>query len=324
MSRSLQIAVAGYGQVSSMHAQILRDEGYEIRWVIGPSLERAAAFAARWQARHHGTLLQTALEDPAVDAVILGTPNEVHADQAVQCIRAGKHVLVEIPLAMSLRQAMDVRDLAREHEVVVMVSHTHRFLPGLRALIDDVREQRRRFDSVLSRYLLLRRDRVGSSGYVRSWTDDLLWHHMNHSVDITLQLLGVARVGAVQVTARSGPPDPSTGKSFDLSLVLSTEAGQIATLVGSYNHEPPQIYDYYLSGYVSESPREAHRATWTRCSALYDPLHETRPGVDRISQNREFFEAVIAGRPAAISPDSIMPAMQVLQTAQDQIQEAGA
>ncbi|MEU6145641.1 Gfo/Idh/MocA family oxidoreductase [Streptomyces sp. NPDC047081] len=318
MPDALRIAIVGYGQVARLHAEITLAEGQVLHRVVGRLPEPTADFAKEFGIAHHGISLDEALADDAVDAVIIGSPNDAHADQARRCILARKPVLVEIPLAMSAGEARELADLARVRGVTVMVAHTHRYLTGLRGLLDDVAAGTRRFDSVLARYLLLRRDRVGSSGYVRSWTDDLLWHHMNHSTDITLGLLGVTDAATVDVQVAHSHPDPSSGKPLDITLTMTTEDGRVGTVVGSYTNETPQVYDYYLAG-VGRTVFVEQNVVRHRDGIAYDPNEHPEDDEDRVLQNREFFYAVAAGCPAAISPDSILPAMDVLQRAQDLI-----
>jgi 2-hydroxy-4-carboxymuconate semialdehyde hemiacetal dehydrogenase len=264
----------------------------------------------------HGVSLDEALEDEDVDAVILGSPNDVHADQARRCIETGVPVLVEIPLAMSGNDAYELAALASTRGVTVMVGHTHRYLPGLRRLLDDVDTGRRRFDTVLARYLLLRRDRVGSSGYARSWTDDLLWHHMNHSTDITLGLLGVTDASTVDVRVAHTKVDPASGKPLDITLTMTTDDGRIGTVVGSYTNETPQVYDYYLAG-AGRTVFVEQNVVRDRGGVFYDPTEFPDDDEARVLQDREFFAAVAAGRPAAINPGTVLPAMDVLQRAQE-------
>ncbi|MBT2408175.1 MULTISPECIES: Gfo/Idh/MocA family protein [unclassified Streptomyces] len=318
MSDALRIAVVGYGQVARLHAEITLAESQILHRVVGRDPDRTAAFAKEFDIAHHGTSLDEALTDDAVDAVILGSPNDVHADQARRCILAGKPVLVEIPLAMSAGGAHELADLARARGVTVMVAHTHRYLTGLRGLLGDVAAGTRRFDSVLARYLILRRDRVGSSGYVRSWTDDLLWHHMNHSTDMTLGLLGITDASTVDVQVAHTRPDPTSGKPLDITLTMTTEDGRVGTVVGSYTNETPQVCDYYLAG-AGRTVFVEMNVVRDRDGVAYDPDEHPEDEEDRVLQNREFFAATRANRPAAISPDTILPAMDVLQRAQDLI-----
>lgn len=215
-------------------------------------------------------------------------------------------------------EAHHLADLARARDVTVMVGHTHRYLTGLRGLLDDVAGGRRRFESVLARYLLLRRDRVGSSGYVRSWTDDLLWHHMNHSTDIALGLLGVQDASQVGVQVAHGALDPESGKPLDITVTITTGDGRVGTVVGSYNKETEQVYDYYLAG-AGATVFVEQNILRDRGGTFYVPDDNPQDEEDRVLQDREFFAAVREGRPAAISPDSVLPTMDILQRAQELI-----
>src|SRR6202044_77344 len=79
---------------------------------------------------HWTTKLDEALAQPGVEAVILATPTQMHAAQTIQCLKAGKHVQVEIPLADSLKDAEAVVAMQKETGLVTMVGHPRRFNPS--------------------------------------------------------------------------------------------------------------------------------------------------------------------------------------------------
>jgi 2-hydroxy-4-carboxymuconate semialdehyde hemiacetal dehydrogenase len=170
--------------------------------------------------------------------------------------------------------------------------------------------------NVITRYMFLRRENVGASGYVRSWTDNLLWHHGQHATDTTLWLLGVDRPGRVEATAMLALPDASLGIPLDLSLLMRTERDALGTVAMSYNAHV-SLYDYVLIG--REDTLVIERGTVRNDKGLlYDPEADTPEGRNSgLLQDREFVAAVREGRPAAISADDVLPALEVLQRAQD-------
>ncbi|MGH2371169.1 MAG: Gfo/Idh/MocA family protein, partial [Chloroflexota bacterium] len=200
-SNVLNVAVVGYGQIARSHTRSFKQDGHRLAWLIGRVPEKTAAFAQQHGYARHSTNLDDALSDSTVDAVVLCTPSEQHAAQTEACLNAGKHVLVEIPLAMRYDEGKKLADLARATGRTVMVAHTHRYYPAMQQAHQLVRSGQLTLHNMVARYMFLRRENVGASGYVRSWTDNLLWHHGQHATDLALWLLGVERPGEVDVTS---------------------------------------------------------------------------------------------------------------------------
>ncbi|WP_158674578.1 Gfo/Idh/MocA family protein [Streptomyces hoynatensis] len=316
MKDSLGIAVVGYGQTAGIHTRLLGGEGHRLAWLIGRLPERAAAFAAKHGFARHSTHLRHALQDPAVDAVVLCTPSPQHAEQAAACLAAGKHVLVEIPLAMSHAEGARLARTARDLGLTLMVAHGHRYQPALRTVRERVARGELTPHSITARYLLLRRENVGSGGYVRSWTDNLLWHHGQHSTDMVLWLLGVEEPGQVEVTAVHALPDRRLGIPMDISLTLKTRRDQLGIVSMSYHSRVP-VYDYVL---VCEEDTLVieNGVLRDRDGVLYDPRQDPTENRDSwLLQDREFAAAVRERRPPAISAESVLPALDALQRAQD-------
>ncbi len=318
MPEPLRLAVVGYGAIADLHTRIMAREGHRLAWLVGRVPERTAAFAGKYGFARHTTDLTQALHDPDVDAVILCTPNEQHAPQAAACLAAGKHVLVEIPLAMSYAEGRALAETARRENLTLMVAHTHRFQGAMRQVREAVVDGRLHPHSLTARYFLIRRDDVGSSGYVRSWTDSLLWHHGQHSTDMALWLLGIDEPGQVtEVTPVFSRPDPVQHSPLDITLVLRTVSDQLATIALSYNSFL-NVYDYVVVGHEETLAieagvlRDVHGIRYGNSHERAVPEH-----LSRVLQNREFVDAVRAARPASISADSVLPALEVLQKAQD-------
>ena len=105
----MRIALAGAGAFGEKHLDGLKKiDGVEIVSVISRRAEQAAEVAAKYGAKHSGTELDEVLERDDVDAVILCTPTQMHAEQAIACMEAGKHVQVEIPLSDTWADAQKV------------------------------------------------------------------------------------------------------------------------------------------------------------------------------------------------------------------------
>ncbi|HAH15544.1 MAG: gfo/Idh/MocA family oxidoreductase [Proteobacteria bacterium] len=317
MTDRLGLAVVGYGMTATSHTRTFGADGHHLRWLIGRVPERAAAFANEYGYGKHGTDLEAALNDRSVDAVILCTPSEQHEAQALACLDAGKHVLIEIPVAMSAAGAARVADRTRASGLSAMVAHTHRYHPGIRTAHAEIAAGRLSLSNIVARYMFLRRENVGASGYRRSWTDNLLWHHGCHATDLVMHLLGASSSAQVEVASIIATPDASVGAPLDLSIVLRTADDRLATIAMSYNAHLSR-YDYVLIG--REDTMEIRDGNLKERHGVPAEV----PGADTanspspvVLQNREFHASILEGRPPSISPDSVLPAMEVLQIAQD-------
>jgi 2-hydroxy-4-carboxymuconate semialdehyde hemiacetal dehydrogenase len=312
----MNICIVGYGMTGQSHARIFKQEGHRLHTAVGRLPDRTEAFARQWGFQRHTTDLQAALADPEIEAVVLCTPSEQHAAQTELALRAGKHVLCEIPLAMSFEEGRRLAQLARRQGRVLMVAHTHRYYPAMRRAHEIIAGGAVELHNIIARYVFLRRENVGASGYRRSWTDNLLWHHGCHAVDMVLWMFGITEPGQVEVTAHVALPDQKMGIPMDLSVLIRTPRDQLASVNMSYNSHL-SLYDYLLIGredtFLITENRLHHRH-----GILYDPaVHTTEERNGALLQDREFVNAIREQRPPAISAESVLPALEVLQRVQD-------
>ena len=113
MTKTIKVALAGAGAFGIKHLDGIRNiDGVEVVSLISRELEKTREVAAKYGIGHVTTELADSLALKEVDAVILCTPTQMHAEQTLACLRAGKHVQVEIPLADSLKDARRSRRLA--------------------------------------------------------------------------------------------------------------------------------------------------------------------------------------------------------------------
>ncbi len=232
----MRIALAGAGAFGEKHLDGLRNiDGVEIVSVISRTAEQASAVAAKYGARHSGTKLEEALARSDVDAVILCTPTQMHAAQAIACMRAGKHVQVEIPLADSWADAQTVLSTSRQTGLVCMVGHTRRFNPSHQWVHKRIAAGAFAVQQMDVQTYFFRRKNMNAKGEPRSWTDHLLWHHAAHTIDLFAYQTGrIVRASAVQ-----GPRHPTLGIAMDMSIQLKSETGAIGTLSLSFNNDGP-------------------------------------------------------------------------------------
>ena len=232
----MRIALAGAGAFGEKHLDGLQKiDGVEIVSIISRRAEQAAEVARKYGAKHSSTELEDALSRDDVDAVILCTPTQMHAAQAIACMNAGKHVQVEIPLADSLADSKAVLDKQQETGLTCMVGHTRRFNPSHQYVHNRIQAGEFNIQQMDVQTYFFRRKNMNAKGEPRSWTDHLLWHHAAHTVDLFAYQAGPV----VKANAIEGPRHPELGIAMDMSIQLKSESGAICTLSLSFNNDGP-------------------------------------------------------------------------------------
>ncbi len=311
----MRIALAGAGAFGEKHLDGLRRiAGVEIVSIVSRTAEQAAAVAAKYGARHHSTELADALDRSDVDAVILCTPTQLHAAQAIACMAAGKHVQVEIPLADRLADAEAVAAQAAATGLTCMVGHTRRFNPSHQYIHAKIAAGDLHLQQMDVQTYFFRRRNINARGEPRSWTDHLLWHHAAHTVDLFAWQAG--RI--VAANALAGPLHPELGIAMDLSIQLKSVSGAICTLSLSFNNDGP-LGTFFR--YIGDS------GTWI---ARYDDLvtgREEPVDVSRVAvstngielQDREFVAAIRERREPESSVAQVLPCYRVLDALERQL-----
>ncbi|MEP7182943.1 MAG: Gfo/Idh/MocA family oxidoreductase [Betaproteobacteria bacterium] len=232
----MKICLAGAGAFGVKHLEALaKIDGVEVVSLVGRTLEATQEVARKFGVGHVTTELAEGLAQPGVDAAILCTPTQIHAAQAQQCLRAGKHVQVEIPLADSLAGAEAVARLQRETGLVAMVGHTRRFNPSHQWVHRRIVAGELKLQQMDVQTYFFRRKNMNALGAPRSWTDHLLWHHAAHTVDLFAWQSGEI----VAANALQGPIHPELGIAMDMSIQLKAATGAICTLSLSFNNDGP-------------------------------------------------------------------------------------
>ena len=317
----MNVGILGYGAIAREHALALRRIGQaslgrelNLSGVMGRLSAPTRAFAEEVGAALATTDLDELLADPGIEAVIVCSPTDLHAEQTERALRAGKHVLCEIPLATSLAEVDRLIDLAERSDLRLMVCHTQRYAAPLIEARRMIASGEVRPRAVVSRYLLDKRENVSWTGRRRSWTDNLLWHHGCHAVDAALWLLAAE---ATDVTARAAPPDPRLRIPMDVSVLLRTTGDQVVTVVMSYRAMPP-MQDYVVIAdettlvYANDELRDHHRVLIAADHGSYDTA-----ALDR--QDADFFASILSGCEPVSSARGVRPAMAALQAAQDEL-----
>jgi 2-hydroxy-4-carboxymuconate semialdehyde hemiacetal dehydrogenase len=310
----MKIALAGAGAFGEKHLDGLKNiDGVEVVSLVGRRLEPTQAIAAKYGVGHATTELADALAQD-VDAVILCTPTQMHAAQAIQCMDAGKHVQVEIPLADSLADAEAVLARAQATGLTCMVGHTRRFNPSHQFLHNKFVSGGAAVQQMDVQTYFFRRKNMNAKGEARSWTDHLLWHHAAHTVDLFAYQAG--RI--VAANALEGPIHPELGIAMDMSIQLKSESGAICTLSLSFNNDGP-LGTFFR--YICDT------GTWI---ARYDDLvtgKEEPVDLSKVAvssngielQDREFVTAIREGREPNSSVAQVLPCYRVLDALEQQL-----
>jgi 2-hydroxy-4-carboxymuconate semialdehyde hemiacetal dehydrogenase len=309
---TMNICMVGYGMMGVWHTEALKRTDAVLHTIVGRNPEGAKEFAERYGYRKWTLSLDEALADPAVDIVILGTPSDQHEEQAVRCLEAGKHTLVEIPIAMSVAGAERVVAAGERSGRVYGLSHPMRFPPHTAELLAQVRAGEGAIRHIAGRFFIDRLENVGATGYRRSWTDNILWHHFCHFVDLGMHLFDGAAVRRVQ--GHYGPCHALTGIPMECVVLVETEADQTLLVHGSY-HAAFRVYDHLVVTDRDSYATDILAAT-LRSRGGTVAIEDERTNAGRIVED---FVAAVRGDRAPLAPGpSVLPAMRVLQAVQDE------
>jgi 2-hydroxy-4-carboxymuconate semialdehyde hemiacetal dehydrogenase len=316
MSKAIKVALAGAGAFGTKHLDAIGlIDGVEVVSVVGRELDKTKAVAAKYGIGHVATDLAESLALKDVDAVILCTPTQMHAAQAIACLKAGKHVQVEIPLADSLADAEAVLRVQKEAGKIAMVGHTRRFNPSHQWVHNRIVAGEFAIQQMDVQTYFFRRTNTNALGQPRSWTDHLLWHHAAHTVDLFAYQAGGEIVAA---NALQGPIHPVLGIAMDMSIQLKASTGAICTLSLSFNNDGP-LGTFFR--YIGDT------GTWI---ARYDDLYDGKDqkiDVSKVAvslngielQDREFFAAIREEREPNSSVEQVLPCYRTLDRLERQL-----
>ena len=316
MSPPIKVALAGAGAFGIKHLDGIRKiDGVEVVSLVGRRLEQTQEVAQKYGIAHAATDLAESLALAQVDAVILCTPTQMHAAQAIQCLQAGKHVQVEIPLCDQLADGQRVLDAQKKSGKVAMVGHTRRFNPSHQWVHQKIAAGQFHVQQMDVQTYFFRRSNMNALGQPRSWTDHLLWHHAAHTVDLFAWQAGSP---IVQANAVQGPIHPELGIAMDMSIQLKAASGAICTLSLSFNNDGP-LGTFFR--YIGDS------GTYI---ARYDDLFNGKEEQIDVSrgyvsmngielQDREFFAAIREGREPNASVAQVLPCYEVLHRLEQQL-----
>jgi len=316
----MKIALAGQGAFGIKHLEAIRSiPGIDVVSLAGGSVDSTREVAEKWKIPHWTTDLAESLKQPGIEAVILTTPTQMHARQGVECMRAGKHVMIEIPIADNLADAGMLVKVQKETGVVAMGGHTRRFNPSHQWIHNRIVKGELKLQHLVVQTFFFRRTNTNALGKPRSWTDHLLWHHACHTVDLFDYQTGQ---GATHAHAMEGPHHPDLGIAMDMSIQLKNKAGQLCTLALSFNNEGP-LGTFFR--YICDN------GTYI---ARYDDLVDGKESPIDLSgvavsmngielQDREFFAAIAEKREPNASVAQVLPAMETLDRLEKTLKAQG-
>jgi 2-hydroxy-4-carboxymuconate semialdehyde hemiacetal dehydrogenase len=316
MSKTIKVALAGAGAFGVKHLDGIRNiDGVEVISLIGRELDKTQEVAQKYGIGHVTTELEDSLKLAELDAVILCTPTQMHASQTIACLKAGKHVQVEIPLCDVLKDGQQVIDLQKSSGLVAMCGHTRRFNPSHQWVHRKIKAGEFNIQQMDVQTYFFRRTNMNALGQPRSWTDHLLWHHAAHTVDLFAYQCGspIVKANAVQ-----GPIHPNLGIAMDMSIQLQAANGAICTLSLSFNNDGPLgTFFRYIGDAGTYLARYDDLFTGKEEKIDVSKVDVSMNGIEL--QDREFFAAIREGREPNSSVASVLPCYQVLHQLEQQL-----
>jgi 2-hydroxy-4-carboxymuconate semialdehyde hemiacetal dehydrogenase len=315
----MKVCLAGHGAFGIKHLEAMaKIPGIEVATLAGSNMESARQVAQQWKIPHWTADLAESLAQPGIEAAVLTTPTQLHAAQGEQCMRAGKHVMIEIPMADSVADSERLVQVQNETGVVAMAGHTRRFNPSHQWIHKRILAGELKILQMDVQTYFFRRTNTNALGKPRSWTDHLLWHHACHTVDLFAYQTGE---NASQEYALQGPMHPVLGIAMDMSIGLKASSGAICTLSLSFNNDGP-LGTFFR--YICDN------GTYI---ARYDELLDGKNNPIDVSkvdvstngielQDREFFAAIREKREPNSSLAQCLPAMQTLGRLERQLNGA--
>ncbi len=313
---TIKVALAGAGAFGIKHLDgIQKIDGVDVISLISRDLTKTQEVAQKYGIAHATTNLNDALAIKEVDAVILCTPTQMHAAQALACLDAGKHVQVEIPLCDIYAEGVRVVERQKETGLVAMCGHTRRFNPSHQWVNKKITAGEFNIQQMDVQTYFFRRTNMNALGQPRSWTDHLLWHHAAHTIDLFTYQAGSP---VVQAHAIQGPIHPTLGIAMDMSIQLKAANGAICTLSLSFNNDGP-LGTFFR--YIGDTGTYIARYD-DLFNGKEEPIDVSKVAVSMNGielQDREFFSAIAEGREPNSSVASVLPCYEVMHQLEQQL-----
>jgi 2-hydroxy-4-carboxymuconate semialdehyde hemiacetal dehydrogenase len=305
----MKICMAGQGAFGIKHLEAIQKiPGIEVVTLAGGSADSTKEVAQKFGIPHWSTDLAECLKQPGVEAAILATPTQMHARQAIQCLRAGKHVQVEIPMADTLKDAEELAKVAKETGLVAMAGHTRRFNPSHQWIHRRIKAGELKVLQMDVQTYFFRRTNMNALGKPRSWTDHLLWHHACHTVDLFQYQTGET---ASKAFALEGPHHPDLKIAMDMTIGMKVPSGAICTLSLSFNNDGPLgTFFRYICDNGTYIARYDELVDGKNNPIDVSKVDVSMNGIEL--QDREFFAAIKEKREPNASVAQVLPAYRTL------------
>jgi len=302
----MKICLAGTGAMGEIHVKALKKiEGTQVVSVVGRTDAGVKEFAEKWNIPFASTSLEACIDRPGVDAVILTTPSDQHHDQTVLALRKGKHVQVEIPMALNLADSQHMLDESKKAGKTLMVTHTRRFANPHREIRRRILDGTFHLHHMVVETYFFRRTNLNMHGQPRSWVDNLLWHHGCHSVDLAHWILNEPNW---DVWGQKGPDHRELKIPMDITVAMKSKKGPLFTMAMSFNNKGPFGGFYRYIG--EEDTYKVYRDSMTDSEGNEVIFHDMTAAFDR--QDIEFVGAIREGREPESSAASVVPTMALL------------
>jgi len=305
----MKVGLAGQGAFGIKHLEAIQKiPGIEVITITGGNQQATQEVAQKFGIPHYTGDLAESLKQPGLEAMILATPTQMHAQQSIQCLKAGKHVQVEIPLADSLADAEAVVQAQKETGLIAMCGHTRRFNPSHQWVRRKIVAGELKVLQMDVQTYFFRRTNMNALGKPRSWTDHLLWHHAAHTVDLFQYQTGEEASVARGV---QGPFHPDLGIAMDMSIQMKTPRGAVCTLSLSFNNDGPLgTFFRYICDNGTYICRYDDLFNGKNEQIDVSKVDVSMNGIEL--QDREFFAAIKEGREPNASVAQVLPAYRTL------------
>lgn len=306
----IRIGVAGAnGAFGTKHLEALQAiPSADVQAVMATSMDKANASGDAFAVEHRFDDYDAMLNSGRIDAVILATPTQLHAEQGIKAMDAGLHVLVEIPMADNLADSERLVAKQQEAGLVGMAGHVRRFNPSHQWMHRQFQSGDLAIQQMDVQTYFFRRTNMNAKGQARSWTDHLLWHHACHTIDLFLYQTGedIAEVHAIQ-----GPKNADLGIAMDMAILMKTGTGKLCTLSLSFNNDGPLgTYFRYICDNGTYLARYDDLFTGKEEQIDVSKVDVSMNGIELI--DREFINAIIEKREPNGSLRQCLPAMKVM------------
>lgn len=304
----MKICVVGNGAFGKKHLEALSNiEDVEVVCLVGRREEETKKVAVQFNVPNYTLTLEDALKYD-FDAAIITSPTQIHAQQAIALMNAGKHVMIEIPMADSIEDAQAIVAKQKETGLVAMAGHTRRFNPSHQYIHNKIKAGELNIQQMDVQTYFFRRTNTNALGEPRSWVDHLLWHHACHTVDLFTYQTGEE---IVEVQGMQGPIHSELGIALDMSIGLKTASGKICTLSLSFNNDGPLgTFFRYICDNGTYLARYDDLFTGKEEQIDVSKVAVSMNGIEL--QDREFISAIKEKREPNASVQQALSAMKIL------------